>query len=54
MPALTTDKGEAVSNLPLGLALNATVGKYLNKYKMYMGEQKINEGMLNNIAYSSD
>lgn len=54
MPALTTDNGDAVSNLPLGIALNATVGKYLEKDKMYMGDQKITEGMLNNIAYSND
>ena len=54
MPSLTTDNGDAVSNLPLGVALNATVGKYLEKDKMFMGDQKITEGMLNNIAYSND
>ena len=53
-PALTTDNGNSVSNLPLGIALDATVGKYLEKDKMFMGEQKITEGMLNNIAYSND
>lgn len=54
MPALTTDDGNAISNLPLGVAFNATVGKYLEKDKMYMGDQKITEGMLNDIAYSND
>lgn len=54
MPALTTDEGNAVSNLPMGIAFNATVGKYLEKDKMYMGDQKITEGMLNDIAYSND
>lgn len=53
MPALTTDNGNAISNLPLGIALNETIGKYLDKNEIYMGQQKINEGMLNNIAYSN-
>lgn len=53
-PALTTDEGNAVANLPLGIALTGTIGKYTDMSKIYMGEQKITEGMLNNIAYSQD
>jgi hypothetical protein len=40
MPALTTDKGNAIANLPLQIALNETIGKYLNKNQIYIGEQK--------------
>jgi hypothetical protein len=40
MPALTTDNGNAVANLPLQIALNETIGKYLNKNQIYIGEQK--------------
>lgn len=54
MPSLTTDAGKALSNLPLGVALQNSLLKYSNKDKIFMGEQKINEGMLNNIAYSGD
>lgn len=54
MPGLTTDKGQALSNLPLGVALSNSLLKYTDRSKMYMGEQKINEGMLNNIAYSGE
>jgi hypothetical protein len=53
MPALTTDNGNAVSNLPLQIALNETIGKYLNKNQIYIGEEKQGEGALNNIAYSN-
>jgi len=38
MPALTTDNGNAISNLPLGIALNETIGKYLDKNEIYMGQ----------------
>lgn len=53
MPALTTDKGNAVANLPLQIALNETIGKYLNKNQIYIGEKKQGEGALNNIAYAN-
>lgn len=53
IPALTTDNGNAVSNLPMSIALNKSVGKYLEKDQIYMGQQKVGEGMLNNIAYSN-
>ena len=54
MPSLTNDAGKALTNLPLGIALQNSLLKYTNKDKIYMGEQKIHEGMLNNIAYSGD
>lgn len=53
MPALTTDNGNAVANLPLQIALNETIGKYLDKNQIYIGEEKLTEGALNNIAYSN-
>lgn len=53
MPALTTDNGNAVANLPLQIALNETIGKYLDKNQIYVGEEKQTEGALNNIAYSN-
>jgi hypothetical protein len=53
MPALTTDNGNAVANLPLQIALNETIGKYLDKNQIYVGEEKLTEGALNNIAYSN-
>ena len=53
MPALTTDNGNAVSNLPLQIALNETIGKYLDKNQIYVGEEKLTEGALNNVAYSN-
>jgi GTPase SAR1 family protein len=37
---ITTDKGNAIANLPLQIALNETIGKYLNKNQIYIGEQK--------------
>lgn len=54
MSTLTNDKGHHIQNLPLGEALNASVGPYLDKDKIYIGTTKVTEGMLNNIAYSSD
>lgn len=54
MPSLTTDEGKAISNVPMGVALSSSLLKYTDKSKIYMGEQKITEGMLNNIAYSGD
>lgn len=53
MPALTTDNGNAIANLPLQIALNETIGKYLDKNQIYVGEEKLTEGALNNIAYSN-
>lgn len=53
MPALTTDNGNAVANLPLAIALNETIGKYLDKNHIYVGEEKQTEGALNNIVYSN-
>lgn len=53
MPALTTDNGNAVANLPLQIALNETIGKYLDKNQIYIGEEKLTEGALNNVAYSN-
>lgn len=54
MPSLTTDNGKALTNLPLGVALQNSILKYTNKDKIFLGEQKITEGMLNNIAYTGD
>ena len=54
MASLTNDNGKHVSNLPLGEALNVSIGPYLDKDKIYVGQNKVGEGMLNNIAYSSD
>ena len=54
MPGLTSDNGNAISNVPLGIALSNSLLKYTNRDKIYMGDKKISEGMLNNIAYSGE
>lgn len=54
-PVLTTDNGNAVTNGSMDMVLNATVGKYLNYNKIYMGEQKLyGAAQLGNIAYGND
>lgn len=55
MPALTTDNGNAVSNLPMSIAINETIGKYLDKNYIYMGDQMLSgEADLGKVAYGSD
>lgn len=55
IPGLTTDKNQPVTNLPLSLALAGQgMGKYLDYNKIFMGYQRVPEGMLQNIAYTKD
>lgn len=51
---LTTDNGNAVSNMPLGLALQNTISKYGDINTVYVGNQKFDFNMLNTIAYGQD
>lgn len=54
-PSLSTDKNQAVNNLPLITALNLSVGNRVDKAHMFMGNQKLHgEAELANIAYGSD
>lgn len=55
IPALVNDKNEAVTNAPLSLALSGRgLGKYLDFSQAYVGFDKVSEGMLQNILYTSD
>lgn len=55
IPSLVTDDGKSISDLPLSVALSgAGMGKYLNKNKIWVGDQQVSEGMLQNIAYLND
>lgn len=54
MGQLTGDNGKAVSNAPLSIALNATISKYLDYNQVYIGDQKVKESQLQNVAYGHD
>lgn len=54
MGQLTGDNGKAISNAPLSIALNATISKYLDYNQVYIGDQKVKESQLQNVAYGHD
>lgn len=54
LPQITTDRGEEVSNLPMSIALNTGIAKYLDKDKVWVGDQKMPIEFLNNVAYAND
>lgn len=54
MAAITTDNGKSVSNLPMSIALSSGMDKYLDFSHAFMGNEKITEGKLKNIAYTND
>lgn len=54
LPQLTTTNNARISNKPMNIALDASIGMLLDKSKIYIGETPISEGGLQNIAYTSD
>lgn len=54
LPQLTTANNTRVSNKPMNIALDSSIGMLLDKSKIYLGETPISEGGLQNVAYTSD
>lgn len=52
--ALVNDNGKTVTNAPLSVALNASIGKYLDYSQTYIGDQAASENQLKDIAYGND
>ncbi len=51
---LTNDNGNAVTHLPLSVALDQSVSKYLDKQHVYIGDQETTIDNLQNVAYGTD
>lgn len=45
--------GNVKSNLPLSVALNESIGQFLDFSQVYLGDQKINSSELQNVAYEN-
>lgn len=45
--------GNVKSNLPLSVALNESVGQFLDFSQVYLGDQKVNSSELQNVAYEN-
>lgn len=54
MPQLTTTANHKIANMPMGEAINESIGFLIDHNNIYVGENKVNEGVLNSIAYTSD
>lgn len=45
--------GNVKSNLPLSVALNESLGQFLDFSQVYLGDQKVNSSELQNVAYEN-
>lgn len=45
--------GNVKSNLPLSVALNESIGQFLDFSQVYLGDQKVNSSELQNVAYEN-
>lgn len=45
--------GNVKSNLPLSIALNESIGQFLDFSQVYLGDQKVNSSELQNVAYEN-
>ena len=54
MSQLTTTNNSRVSNTPMSVALNASIGMLLDSSIAYIGEKRVSEAALANVVYTSD